>query len=98
MGVWRGRVGESGMEDRFRAARRSDIGLAQADTPTRRDADTFPPRSSCVLARSGDPWERVSSKERLQARELICDLQSWFDSLDWRAFEKEPGRLTLGNR
>jgi hypothetical protein len=31
------------------------------------------------------------SKLRLQVREFICDLQSWFVSLDWRALEEDAG-------
>ena len=36
-----------------------------------------------------------SQSRELQSRELICDLQSWFDSLDWRAFEQDAGDLGI---
>jgi hypothetical protein len=32
-----------------------------------------------------------SQSRELQSRELICDLQSWFDSLDWRPLNRTHG-------
>ena len=29
--------------------------------------------------------------ENSRVGELICDLQSWFDSLDWRPLKRTPG-------
>jgi hypothetical protein len=75
-----------------------NLALRDADPPTRRHADPFPPARfpwRFPLDRAMLWHKQISSRGR-QAREWICDLQSRFDSLHCRAFEKNPGRLHLG--